>query len=177
MRNQFVSQTFAAQMAMLVLLLICASDPAAGQAHARLRKADRTVIDKFILKQQSEEDGFEDKGNERFTMTGDLNHDGLPDAVVLYMLEGQNGTNNYVQHLAVFERRNGRLEPVTDAVVGGKYYRAADLKAIKNVQILFETLDYTDEDARCCPSIKGTTTYVLVGAKLKEQKRRSMQTN
>lgn len=173
MTIQFISQTFAAQVVTLVLLLISAGGPVAGQAQTRLRKADRTVIDKFIVQQQSEEDGFEDEGNERTIMTGDLNRDGLPDAIVLYMLEGQNSTNNYVQHLAVFVRRNGRLEPATDAVVGGKYYRAAELKAIKNNQILFETVDYADDDARCCPSLKGTATYVLVGAKLQVQKRRS----
>lgn len=173
MTIQFISQTFAAQVVTLVLLLISAGGPVAGQAQTRLRKADRTVIDKFIVQQQSEEDGFEDEGNERTVMAGDLNRDGLPDAVVLYMLEGQNGTNNYVQHLAVFVRRNARLEPATDAVVGGKYYRAAELKGIKNNQILFETFDYADDDARCCPSLKGTTRYVLVGAKLQEQKRKS----
>ena len=170
---QFISQTFAARVVTLVLLLVSTSGPVAGQAQTRLRKADGTVIDKFIVQQQSEKDGFEDEGNERTIMTGDLNRDGLPDAVILYMLEGQNGTNNYVQHLAVFVRRNARLEPVTDAVVGGKYYRAAELKGIKNNQILFETFDYADDDARCCPSMKGTARYVLVGAKLQDQKRRS----
>lgn len=137
MTIQFNSQTFAAQVVTLVLLLISAGGPVAGQAQTRLQKADRTVIDQFIVQQQSEEAGFEDEGNERTIMAGDLNRDGLPDAIVLYMLEGQNSTNNYVQHLAVFVRR------------------------------------YADDDARCCPSLKGTATYVLVGAKLQEQKRRS----
>ncbi|HZI62507.1 MAG TPA: hypothetical protein VFD62_17465 [Pyrinomonadaceae bacterium] len=160
-------------IATLALLLIYASGPVAGQAQSNLRRADHVVIDRFIVKQQSEDTGFEDEGNERTMMIGDLNHDGLSDAVVLYMLEGQNGTNNYVQHLAVFVRRRGVLVPLTDAVVGGKYYRTAELKGIKNKQILFETLDYADNDARCCPSIKGKTAYVLKGAQLKEQRSKS----
>jgi hypothetical protein len=80
-------------------------------------------------------------------------------------------SNNYVQYLAVFIRRSGRLVPVASEAVGGKNYRAADLKRIRNGVIFFETLDYKDKDASCCPSIKGQTRYSLVGRKLKEVER------
>ncbi len=155
-------------LALVLLVFGTTTSLATAQTRSRSRTTDAAVIKRFLLKQQSRENGFEDEGNERIVRTGDLNHDDVPDQVVLYTLEGQNGTNNYVQHLAVFVRTNGRLVPVTDEVVGGKYYRSADLKSIKDNQILFDTLDYADSDARCCPSIKGSTKYVLRGHKIKE---------
>ena len=53
-------------------------------------------------------------------MTGDLTHDGEPETVVLYTIEGQGGSNLYIQYLAVFAQKNGKLTPLTHADVGGK---------------------------------------------------------
>jgi hypothetical protein len=80
------------------------------------------------------------------------------------------GTNNYVQHLAVFVRVKGRLVHAAHRPVGGKYYRAIELTEIKDNVMLFKTTDYAEGDPRCCPSIDGTTRYVLRGGGLKELK-------
>ena len=102
---------------------------------------DTEVIERFISSQESREKGYLAKGI-RTVVRGDLNHDGIPDAVVLYTFEGQNGTNNYVQYLAVFLRVKGQFVPVASRSVGGKHYRSIALKAIKDNVVLFDTLNY-----------------------------------
>ena len=128
---------------------------------------DTAVIDRFIASQESKENGYESKGS-RTVITGDLNHDGIPDTAVLYTLEGQNQTNNYVQYLAVFVRAKGRLVHVAQTPVGGKYYRSIGLTSIGDHVMFFKTLDYAASDPRCCPSIEGTTKYVLSDGVLRE---------
>ena len=143
----------------LVLLAVCVG--------ALAQDRDTAVIDKFIRSQESKGTGHEAEGT-RTVVKGDLNGDGVPDIAVLYTLEGQFKTNNYVQHLAVFVRLKGRLVHAAHTPVGGKNYRAIELTGIKNNVMEFKTTDYAEGDPRCCPSIEGTTRYVLTGGALKE---------
>jgi len=151
-----------AARSLLLILVLCARAFASPGQHA-----DTAAIDKFIASQESYESGQQAEGF-RTVLTGDLNHDGIPDAAVLYTLEGQNGTNNYVQYLAVFVRVKGHLVPFAHAAVGGKNYRAIKIEAIENDMILCSTLGYAPKDPSCCPTIKGSTRYALEGNKLKE---------
>ena len=128
------------------------------------------VIDSFIARQAKREQGEEYK-EARKVMTGDLTHDGEPETVVLYTIEGQGGSNLYIQYLAVFAQKNGKLTPLTHADVGGKSTRGVELTSVENNSIFLNTLSYGPKDASCCPSIKGTTRYTLSGRKLFEQKR------
>jgi hypothetical protein len=153
----------AATGVLLAAILAAAAGPTGAQ------RSDTAVIDKFIASQESDDNGRQAEGI-RTVIKGDLNHDGVPDTAVLYTLEGAHGSNNYTQYLAVFLRVNGRLVPVANAPVGGMRYRAIEIKAIKDNVILCDTLDYAENDASCCPTIKGKTSYVLDGKKLKELK-------
>lgn len=128
---------------------------------------DTAVIDKFISEQATQESGDE-YTDARKVVAGDLNGDGLSDRAVLYTIEGQNGSNNYVQYLAVFVRDKSGLVPVTHTVVGGKSNRSVELRSIRNNVIFFKTLNYGPKDAACCPSRKGTTRFMLVNRRLKE---------
>ena len=147
---------------LLLIAVLCA-----GALASPAQRRDKAVIDKFIASQESYKNGLQAEGY-RTVLTGDLNHDGVPDAAVLFTLEGQNGTNNYVQYLAVFVRINGHLLAVAHAPVGGKNYRAIEIQAIENDVILCNTTGYAPEDPSCCPTIKGTARYALEGKKLKE---------
>src|SRR5690349_17618672 len=80
---------------------------------------DTAVIDSFITHQAKRERG-EEYSEARKVIMGDLTHDGQPEAVVLYTIEGQGGSNLYIQYLAVFVRRQGKLAPLTHMDVGGK---------------------------------------------------------
>lgn len=146
----------------LLLLLLCASSSIAFS-----QDRDTSLINNFIAKQAAREAG-EEYADARKVIEGDLNNDSTPDLAVLYTIEGQHGTNNHVQYLAVFIRVKGQLIPLTHTVVGGKSYRDVELESINKGVILLITLKYTAKDAACCPSKKGTTRYVLVKRKLKE---------
>ena len=128
---------------------------------------DTTVVDQFISKQAKQEDG-EEYADARKMLVGDLNRDGVPDVAVLYTIEGQNGTNNYLQYLAVFVRTKGKLVPAAHTVVGGKLNRDVDLQSIKNNLIRFKTLSYRASDPASTPSRKGTARFVLIKRRLKE---------
>lgn len=128
---------------------------------------DTPVVESFITKQAAQEKG-EEYGEARKMLTGDLNRDGIPDVAVLYTIEGQNGTNDYVQYLAVFVRTKGKLVPVAHTVVGGKMNRDVELESIRNNVIRFKTLSYRANDPASTPSRKGTARFVLAKRRLKE---------
>jgi hypothetical protein len=138
-----------------------------GSSVAIADNADTALINSFISKQAEREKG-EEYEDARKILAGDLNRDRAPDLAVLYTIEGQDGTNTHVQYLAVFIRMKGRLLPATYTAVGGKSRRSVELKSIKNNVILLNTLNYTPDDAACCPSKKGSARYVLANKKLKE---------
>jgi hypothetical protein len=128
---------------------------------------DTAAVDKFIASQATQEGG-EEYGEARKIVTGDLNRDGVPDLAVLYTIEGQNGTNNYIQYLAAFIRRNGALVHVAHTAVGGKWNRDVDLQSIKNNVIHCKTLSHRADDPASTPSRKGIARYVLRRRTLKE---------
>jgi hypothetical protein len=128
---------------------------------------DTVVVDNFIASQATQENG-EEYADARKMLTGDLNRDGAADVAVLYTIEGQNGTNNYLQYLAVFIRTKVKLVPVAHTVVGGKLNRNVELQSIKNQVIRFKTLSYRASDPASTPSRKGTASFVLIKHKLKE---------
>lgn len=131
------------------------------------QNADTAVIDKFIAKQATQEDGEEYK-DARKVVAGDLNGDGVTDLAVLYTIEGQNGTNNYAQYMAVFVRARGGLVPVTHTAVGGKWNRDVDLLSVKKNVIRCQTLSHRVDDPASTPSKKGIARFMLVGRRLKE---------
>jgi hypothetical protein len=147
-----------------VFLFFCSGGIASGY-----QDADRVVIDTFIARQAHRQRGQE-YGEARKVIAGDLTHDGVPETVVLYTIEGQRGSNLYVQYLAVFVRHKGTLSALTHADVGGKSVRSLELRSIEENSIFLDTMNYGPKDAECCPSVKGTTRYVLSGKILREQK-------
>jgi hypothetical protein len=59
------------------------------------------------------------------------------------------------------------------APVGGKNHRDVDLTSITNGLINLATVNYAPKDPSCCPTIKGRTTYALVGRALREKRQGS----
>jgi hypothetical protein len=155
----------------LLLLIVFALLSLSGVSGAQAD--DTAAVDNFIARQAKRERG-EEYREARKVVVGDLTHDGEPETVVLYTIEGQDGSNLYLQYLAVFVRRKGKLSPLTHEIIGGKSARAVELSSIENNAILLDTLNYGPKDASCCPSVKGTTRYVLSAGKLHEQKRKKI---
>lgn len=131
---------------------------------------DKAAIERFISSQARREHG-EEYPDARKVVTGDLNSDGTPETVVLYTIEGQNGTNNHIQYLAVFKRVNGQLVPVTHVDVGSKSYRDVDLNSVSNGVINLTTMRFAKNDPACCPTLKGKTWYRLVKGTLQVVRR------
>ncbi len=146
----------------LPIIVLCATSFAASA-----QNADTAVIEKFIANQATRDAGEEYEAA-RKVMAGDLNRDSVSDVAVLFSIEGQNGTNNYVQYLAVFVRAKSGLVAVAHIVVGGKLNRDVELQSIKNNVIFCKTLSYRANDPASSPSKKGTARFVLVRRRLKE---------
>jgi len=150
----------------VMFILGCSFNPVLG-----VQDDDAATINAFITRQAKRERG-EEYREARKVVTGDMTRDGQPETVVLYTIEGQGGSNLYIQYLAVFVRRNGKLTPLIHIDVGGKSTRGVELTSVENNSILLDTMNYGPKDASCCPSVKGTTRYVLSGGRLREQHRR-----
>ena len=149
-------------MFILPFLLACIPSFASS-----LQISDTAVVDNFIARQATQEKG-EEYADARKMLAGDLNRDGVADVAVLYTIEGQNGTNNYLQYLAVFVRTKNKLVPAAHTVVGGKLNRNVELQSIHNNVLHCKTLSYRANDPASTPSRKGTARFVLVRRRLKE---------
>lgn len=115
---------------------------------------------------------FETKDGTGFKIViGDLNGDGLNDAVVDYSLdpanEGDGHAISEISGLVTFIN-SGKALVITDhsANFGGNFGSRNDLKKINNGVIILEGKDYSENDPRCCPSVKTTTELVLRDGKL-----------
>jgi hypothetical protein len=114
--------------------------------------------------------GSEYRAARRFCF-GDIGGHGKKDIAVLYTLESFCCGNNYEFHLAVFLNRNSKYELVATAKVGGGGERFVSFNTIRDGKIFLNTDLYLPDDPNCCPSGKGSTTYVLEGGKLVERDR------
>lgn len=153
-----------------LVLTTCAVVFCGWTAVAAQQNTDDTVtIEAYISRQARREKG-EEYREARKVVAGDLTHDGTPETVVLYTIESQGGRNLYIQYLAVFARRNGKLSPLAHVEVGGKSVRSVELTSIENNSIVLDTMSYGPNDPQCCPTVKGATKYLLVGRTLREQK-------
>ena len=132
---------------------------------ASAQDKDKTAIDKFISAQAKREHG-EEYPEARKVVTGDLTKDGVAETVVLYTIEGQNGTNNHVQYLAVFTRASGELVALTHSSIGSKSYRDVELDSITDGVINLTTMSLGPKDPACCPSVKGSAQYKLTAGRL-----------
>lgn len=139
-------------------------------------------IERYVAQREAEEceppepgedrtcKGTEYRAARRFCF-GDIGGHGGKDMAVLYTLESFCCGNNYEFHLAVFLNRNSKYELVATTKVGGGGERFVSFKSIRDRKIFLNTQLYLLDDPNCCPSGKGSTTYVLEGGKLVERDR------
>src|SRR5262245_7564077 len=106
---------------------------------------------------------------------------GITVAVAVFTLEGFSFGNDYTQFMAVFcttrlpndERILPHMPPrlalIDFTAVGGRLWRNVESKNIRvrekiragrhSISIRFDTIEFTSEDAACCPSKKAHATY------------------
>ncbi len=109
---------------------------------------------------------------------GDLNGDKLIDGIVDYGLEPtyeDNGGGNSISEipgLIAFTNTGTNLIVADHSEnFGGNFGSRNELKKISNGIVFLEVLDYAEDDARCCPTLKTTTKLILRNNKLTELKK------
>lgn len=130
---------------------------------------ETAIVDKFIAKQAKDENA-EVYPVARKVLRGDVDGDKKTDIVVLYTLEGFNGSNNYRDYLAVFLGNGKSFRYAAKEVVGGHAGRSVELKSIINGRINLDTMEPRRNDPACCPSKPGKTRYIFRNGKLREIK-------
>jgi len=133
-------------------------------AQANLQKAISAHIKKVG------EDAVEYK-RAREIVYGDVDGDGVKDAVVQYTLEGAGGGNSWGQSIAVFLNKKGVYKMSGDETVGGKFFRIFDLLKVVNREIIgvTETCPNDEPQGLCKNPKKKQVKFVLSNGKLKER--------
>jgi heat shock protein HslJ len=99
-----------------------------------------------------------------FTLTGDLDNDGVDEAVaILWESSGGSGTNSYV---AVAGRRDGQLANVGTALIGDRV-QLRDARIIDG-RVELDVVQQGPDDAACCPTETATRVWVLADEGLSE---------
>lgn len=83
--------------------------------------------------------------------------------VALFTIEDRDnsGGNDYEQWLSVFGTKESGYGLIDSKKVGGKLYRDAKLDHVSDGKIYLQMMFYNVNDAACCPSIEGRTTYYM----------------
>ncbi len=102
---------------------------------------------------------------------GDVDGDGVKDAVVQYTLEGFGGGNSWGQSLAVFLNKKGAYKLATDETVGGKFLRIFTVLRVTDKVIVgaTETCPEDEPQGVCKNPKKGQMKFVLTNGKLTEK--------
>lgn len=96
--------------------------------------------------------------------TGDINGDGVPEAVViLWQSSGGTGTNTYV---AVMARQDDEIKNIGTALIGDRVKLRSGEIADGNITL--EVLQAGENDAMCCPTMLAVRTWSLQDSQLEE---------
>jgi hypothetical protein len=98
-------------------------------------------------------------------VSGDLNGDGLEDAVVLLAIN-TGGTGVFL-HMVVFLNHGGELEQTAELLIEDR--TVINSFTIDDRVIYMQRISHRPEDAMCCPSKVVDEVYVLEGNQLKLQ--------
>jgi hypothetical protein len=108
--------------------------------------------------------------------TADINNDGNIDGIVDYSFtptyEETGGGNaiGAIDGIALFINTGQSLKFLLHTEdFGGNFGSRNSITSVKDGKINLKGLDYSEEDARCCPSIPTTTKLILRGDKLIEE--------
>ncbi len=144
------------------MLILTASNETHAQAN--LNKAIAAHIEKVRLDAVEYMQG-------RKIVYGDVDGDGVKDAVVQYTLEGAGGGNSWGQMLAVFLNKKGFYKLAAEEPVGGKFSRSFKVQKIVGKEIIgaSETCPDDEPQGLCKNPAKSQVKFVLVGAKLEEK--------
>ncbi|OCA80265.1 hypothetical protein BBH99_16155 [Chryseobacterium contaminans] len=93
---------------------------------------------------------------------GDFTGDGIEDVVIYWNIAPKGGNALIGQGLSLYKNDGHTVKVI--AGYEPDYLFAFD--TIKNGKIIVEKLEYTEEDGRCCPSIKTKHALTIKGSKV-----------
>ncbi|MDV3467792.1 hypothetical protein RZA67_03475 [Stenotrophomonas sp. C3(2023)] len=126
--------------------------------------ADTAAVEAVIAAAVAESDGAQEYRDVRQQFIGDLTGDGAPDAVVLYVLEGEGGGNGSVTFMTALVRTAGRLEAAATRVVAGNGESVTEARLADGIMQL-TVMRQGPDDASCCPSLEVQEHYLLRAGK------------
>ena len=94
---------------------------------------------------------------DHFMLAGDLDGDGLDEAVTL-LWESSGGSGNRL-YLTVMGRRNGDIENLGTTLIGDRVQIRSG--AIDDGRVTLDVIRAGSEDAACCPTEKALVTWAL----------------
>lgn len=98
--------------------------------------------------------------------TGDLNDDGLDDAVIEYSFT-PHLENNTLVYFKVLLQNGGKLEEAGEIYGGGRCEGPIlEITEIKKGAIYFKGLEYADGDPCCCPSVEKEHAFKLESGRI-----------
>ncbi|MFD2717122.1 hypothetical protein ACFST9_00245 [Hymenobacter monticola] len=151
------------------LALAQAGRPAAPAAKRIMpASALAALLQAFGAHLHQKRDGNREEPAQRKMVYGDVDGDGVPDAVVLYTLEEVRG-NGWGQSLAVFLQQKGGYRLVADEAVGGKFFRSFDVVKIVDNEIIGQIRTCPGHEVACDNARKQQVKLVLVGTTLRER--------
>ncbi|MBK3467119.1 hypothetical protein [Pseudomonas sp. MF6776] len=118
------------------------------------------AVDRMIAEELAKDGGDEFKEGRKVVFE-DLNDDGVKDAIVLYTIEGQGGSNSYFQSLATFYADNKGWNYRGAIVVGSG---VQNVQVVDSKKLALKVLSVGPEDANCCPSVESTEQYKWDGS-------------
>lgn len=92
-------------------------------------------------------DGFANEFKEaREYYVGDINLDNIPDAIVLYTLEGLSGGNNWYRYILMLVNDGKEFKTLNHTVISGTLEGQAEFVGIKNGYAVFNKMEFISKD-------------------------------
>ncbi|WP_100611362.1 hypothetical protein [Confluentibacter lentus] len=96
----------------------------------------------------------------------DIDNDGDEEVVFEYSVIAFPGTSTWGLNFLFGKIKNNKIIPIINESIGGKDWRKISFKNIDEKGLFwFETLSYSENDAMCCPSVKGIAKYEIINGK------------
>lgn len=94
---------------------------------------------------------------------GDINLDGIPDAIVLYTIEGVGQGNNWYRHILLLPNINNEISQLNHTMVYGTFSGQGKFIGIQNGYAVFEMLNYSSENIKDILKEKSPSKYQRIG--------------
>ncbi len=109
----------------------------------------KTYFNKYIvvrLKEIDEDGNASEYEESRQYYVGDINLDGIPDAIVLYTVEGVGGGNNSYRHILLLVNDGKKFSALNHAMVSGTLEGESKFIGIQNGYAVFDKMEFISYD-------------------------------